>query len=144
MWEVDAISERGEVNGGINGLVCSNHNSDPNDTVEIPGTNDTRPRQTCETLNVPDCEDRTIYCTFPPNGISSGKIDTPVPNPRPIGYTGFIDGKRTVANPNLNGYEHPTSKCSLKNLNTLSRYIFFDSSTSTIVIIHSFPTFLYL
>ena len=113
MWEVDAISERGEVNGGINGLVCSDHNT--TDTVFDVGLNDTRPRQTCETLNVPDCEDRTIYCTFPPKGISNGKMDTPIPTSIPIGYTGFIDGKRTVANPNLDGYENPTSKCSLKH-----------------------------
>ena len=121
VWEVDAISERGEVNGGIDGLVCNDHNT--TDTKFDVALNDTRPIHTCQTLNVPDCEDRTIYCTFPPKGIQNGKIDTPIPTVIPVGYNKFIDGKRTVYNPNLDGYEHPTSKCVLRCL-IYQKYIY--------------------
>ena len=94
VWEVEGASERAEINGGVDGYVCSDHNT--TDTVfdvmlnETTG-NGTRPRQTCETLVIPDCEDRTIYCTFPPKSILNGV-------------------KRTVANPNPDGYENPSSK----------------------------------
>ena len=107
VWEVEGISERGEVNGAIDGLVCNDHNT--TDEVFDVGLNRTRDILTCETLNIPDCEDRTVYCTFPPQGIQNGKIDTPIPTIIPLGYDKFIDGKRTVYNPNPDGYEHPTS-----------------------------------
>ena len=94
VWEIDAISERGEDNGGIDGLICSDHTV--NDTVFDVMMNKTRERLTCEynenvLLNIPDCHDRTIYCTFPPQSIEHGT-------------------KRTVANPNPDGYENPQSK----------------------------------
>ena len=76
------------MNGGIDGLVCSDHNA--TDTVFDALLNDTRPRQTCESLTIPDCHDRTIYCTFPPKSIDHGS-------------------KKTAVNPNEDGYENPTS-----------------------------------
>ena len=89
MWEVDGADERAQINGNVDGYVCSDH--DIGDTVRDEMLNDTRLRQTCKTLVIPDCEDRTIYCTFPPKSILNGV-------------------KRTVANPNPDGYENPSSK----------------------------------
>ena len=108
VWEVDAISERGEVNGGIDGLICSDHSA--NDTVFDVSLNDTRPRLTCayndaSLLNIPNCHDRTIYCTFPPKSIEHGSNEK-----YPNGTQKYKDGIRTVANPNPDGYLNPTSK----------------------------------
>ena len=36
----------------------------------------------CSTLNIPDCEDRTVYCAFPPDYISGGNVIVN-PNPSP-------------------------------------------------------------
>ena len=77
------------VNGGVDGYVCSDHNT--TDEVFDLALNDTRARQTCVTLTIPDCEDRTIYCTFPPTAIDHGS-------------------KQTIANPNPEGYENADSK----------------------------------
>ena len=89
VWEVEGADERAQINGNVDGYVCSDH--DIGDTVKDEILNITRDRQTCKTLVIPDCEDRTIYCTFPPKSILNGV-------------------KRTVANPNPDGYENPSSK----------------------------------
>ena len=77
------------MDGGVDSLTCSDHNT--TDTVFDVSLNATRPRLTCETLVIPDCHDRTVYCTFPPKSIARGT-------------------KRTVYNPNPDGYENPSSK----------------------------------
>ena len=66
MWEVE---------GGVDGLTCSDHTA--NDTVFDVALNDTRPRLTCQNLAIPDCIDRTVYCTFPPATITYGTKTTP-------------------------------------------------------------------
>ena len=82
-----------EVEGGVDGLTCNDHTA--NDTITLNATlNITRPRLTCESLTIPDCVDRTVYCTFPPKSIDDGTITTPInPNPAYGDDTGEINVK---------------------------------------------------
>ena len=59
------------VNGGLEGFTCTDDNPS--------GANGTF---LCSTLNIPDCEDRTVYCAFPPDYISGGDVIVN-PNPSP-------------------------------------------------------------
>ena len=60
-----------EVNGGLEGLTCEDSIS-TNSSLFL-----------YQTLNIPDCEDRTVYCSFPPQSINSGDI-TLISNPSPF------------------------------------------------------------
>ena len=59
-----------EVDGGVDGVTCADHTA--NDTVFDVALNNNRSRLTCQNLHVPDCADRTVYCTFPPQSIAYG------------------------------------------------------------------------
>ena len=54
-----------EVTGGIQDLTCINDE-------KVNSTNNTK--LYCESLTIPACEDRTIYCTFPPENILGGEV----------------------------------------------------------------------
>ena len=62
-----------EVKGGIADLTCS-------DPIEVDSTDNSTTLFRCQSPTIPDCEDRTVYCTFPPENILGGSITT---NPNP-------------------------------------------------------------
>ena len=56
-----------EVKGGIQGLTCE-------DSMEVNSDDNSSTIFNCQSLTIPDCEDRTIYCTFPPEKIYGGDV----------------------------------------------------------------------
>ena len=52
-----------EVYGGLEGLTCPESNNSTSDILR------------CSIVNIPDCEDRTIYCSFPPDEIPGGVVN---------------------------------------------------------------------
>ena len=56
-----------EVTGGLEGLTCDN-------PISVNSTDNTTTTFICQTVTIPDCEDRTVYCTFPPETIFEGEI----------------------------------------------------------------------
>ena len=58
------------VTGGVDGLTCNA--ADQTDSGSMA----------CKTLNIPDCVDRTVYCTFPPKVSHPTTIDI-LENPSP-------------------------------------------------------------
>ena len=65
-----------EVTGGLDGLTCE-------DQIEVNSTDNSTTVFRCDTVTIPDCEDRTVYCTFPPENIYGGDITT-ANNPSPF------------------------------------------------------------
>ena len=51
----------------IKGLTCDN-------PIDVNSTNTNSSIFRCESLTLPDCEDRTVYCTFPPERINGGDV----------------------------------------------------------------------
>lgn len=69
-----------EVEGGLFNQTCNAQSS-----VMIPTDDNSTVKFTCPTLSIPDCEDRTLYCTFPPEVIFGGSVSitsNPSPNYR--------------------------------------------------------------
>jgi len=67
------LSRIWEVTGGRYGLTCNRTDSSASDEDET---------LLCKNLSIPDCADRTIYCTHPPSNFQQGKL-TISANPSP-------------------------------------------------------------
>ena len=65
-----------EVSGGANGLTCANQNPDPNSEF----------LWCADDLSIPDCEDRTVYCSEVPKVIEHGELSY-------VEYTGPGNGE---------------------------------------------------
>ena len=58
-----------KVEGGIEGVTCDNFKD--------------MEKLSCRNLYIPDCVDRTVYCTHPPDAIEGGLVNL-IENPSPV------------------------------------------------------------